>query len=294
MKRNYNMKKQISIILTLALVIVSPGLFGQEKASIRLDLTYHQLNNQLPELKAQIRTRIDRRYQPVEGVKVNFYHSEVSEENFLGASDSDLEGFASLIFPDNFKTWFDTSSVMTYHAIVSDDPNYDDKDDDIDITKSIVEISLDEGEEREVEITINKFDEEGNQIPAEEVDVQIFVKRTFGRLEIGSGFETDEDGKFTTDFPSDIPGDSLGRLTIVAFVEDDRDLGYLNFEKEADWGVITLDNNEEFEKRTLWASRDKAPFWLLIFPNLIILGIWGTMVYLLWLIYRINKLGKSG
>lgn len=288
------MKKQISIILTLALVIVSPGLFGQEKASIRLDLTYHQLNNQLPELKAQIRTRIDRRYQPVEGVKVNFYHSEVSEENFLGASDSDLEGFASLIFPDNFKTWFDTSSVMTYHAIVSDDPNYDDKDDDIDITKSIVEISLDEGEEREVEITINKFDEEGNQIPAEEVDVQIFVKRTFGRLEIGSGFETDEDGKFTTDFPSDIPGDSLGRLTIVAFVEDDRDLGYLNFEKEADWGVITLDNNEEFEKRTLWASRDKAPFWLLIFPNLIILGIWGTMVYLLWLIYRINKLGKSG
>jgi hypothetical protein len=37
----------------------------------------------------------------------------------------------------------------------------------------------------------------------------------------------------------------------------------------------------------------KTPLWLLIFPNLIIVTVWGIIFYLLYMIDRIIKLGKA-
>jgi hypothetical protein len=64
-------------------------------------------------------------------------------------------------------------------------------------------------------------------------------------------------------------------------------------EKEAQWGTIVSESDDSFGGRSLWAARDKAPIWLLVFPNLIIISIWGTMIYLVMLIFKIKKIGKT-
>ena len=269
-------------------------LVAQEKQSIRIDLSYHQLNNNLPSLNALVRTRIDRRYQPVEKVHVKFYHTEMDETNLLGTATSDVDGKAILQLGTGFKSFWDSTSIFRFIASVSDDPNYEDNESDREITKAEMSIELIEGEERQVKVQIQKYLEDGSVEPASEIYVKLQVKRLFSSLPIGDdNYETDDEGVFTTSFPEDIPGGRDGTLTIVAFVEDDDDLGYLIVEKEASWGTIVAEDVESFSGRSLWAARDKAPIWLLVFPNLIIISIWGTIIYLIILIFKIRKMGKS-
>jgi hypothetical protein len=44
--------------------------------------------------------------------------------------------------------------------------------------------------------------------------------------------------------------------------------------------------------RSLSASRDKAPAYLIIASNTIIAIIWGTLIYIIFQIYRIKKEGR--
>ena len=62
--------------------------------------------------------------------------------------------------------------------------------------------------------------------------------------------------------------------------------------KTVKWGLPTEVDNS-FYKRTLWAARDKTPYWLLITPNVIIITVWGFIIYLLYLVQLIRKLGKD-
>ena len=57
--------------------------------------------------------------------------------------------------------------------------------------------------------------------------------------------------------------------------------GSLVSTKTAKWGQPRVPDNS-FAKRTLWATRDKTPLWLLIFPNLIIVTVWGIIFYLVY------------
>jgi hypothetical protein len=41
----------------------------------------------------------------------------------------------------------------------------------------------------------------------------------------------------------------------------------------------------------LWATRDKAPVWLLLMAGFIVASVWGTIVFLLVQIGKIRKLG---
>ena len=87
-----------------------------------------------------------------------------------------------------------------------------------------------------------------------------------------------------------------GNIDIGAKIDDHEMYGSLVSTKAAKWGVpLNPDNSfaKTFAKRTLWATRDKTPIWLLVFPNLIIVSVWGIIFFLIYQITRIIKLGKA-
>jgi hypothetical protein len=53
-------------------------------------------------------------------------------------------------------------------------------------------------------------------------------------------------------------------------------------------GVPIVDEST-FDERTMWSPRSKTPLFLLIFPNLIILGIWGLIIYLILNLFKLKK-----
>ena len=100
----------------------------------------------------------------------------------------------------------------------------------------------------------------------------------------------------SAEFGFDLPGDAQGDITIGAKIDEHEVYGSLMSTKAAKWGV-PLDSDtsfaKSFAKRTLWSTRDKTPIWLLVFPNLIIVSVWGIIFYLIYQIFRIIKLGKG-
>ena len=131
-----------------------------------------------------------------------------------------------------------------------------------------------------------------------ETEIKLVVRRLMSDLSATEEetFTTDENGEVSAEFSLIIPGDAQGNIIIGAKIDDHEMYGSLVSTKTAKWGVqpiLTIVPRNSFAKRTLWATRDKTPLWLLIFPNLIIVTVWGIIFYLIYQITRIIKLGRA-
>jgi hypothetical protein len=103
---------------------------------------------------------------------------------------------------------------------------------------------------------------------------------------------TDETGTVTVNFPKNMPGDKVGMLTINSKVDGDPKVGDLNAESQINWGIPSHIENT-LNKRALWAARANAPISLVVVVNLMIALVWGTILYILFKLITINKLGKN-
>ena len=123
-------------------------------------------------------------------------------------------------------------------------------------------------------------------------DVKFFVKRLFNPLPIGKSVSTNKDGIAEMTFPNDIPGDSLGNIIVIAKIEDDDNVGTVEKQAGVAWGVKVNTNNEEWEKRSWSAARDKAPNVLIFVSIVIFVGVWGTLFFVCLQTYKIFKISS--
>jgi hypothetical protein len=89
-----------------------------------------------------------------------------------------------------------------------------------------------------------------------------------------------------------LPGDQKGTIVLAARVEDNDQYGNLLVEKTVSWGTALRPENNFFDQRTLWSTRFRTPFWLLFMAYSIFIGVWGTIIYLVWQIVKIKKLAS--
>jgi hypothetical protein len=125
--------------------------------------------------------------------------------------------------------------------------------------------------------------------PVKEIEVHFYVQRSYSLLPIGKAIATDENGEASADFPTDIPGDKNGNYVAVVKIEDDDTYGNVETQQEIKWGVQPDMQKDKWNSRSLSASREKAPMYLIIASNLIIAVIWGTILYVIFQIFRIKK-----
>ena len=118
--------------------------------------------------------------------------------------------------------------------------------------------------------------------------LNVQVQRLFRPLRIGEEFNsTDENGTIIVPIEEGIPGID-GNLIIEVVLKDSDDYGTVKAMISAPLGKPIVDEST-FDQRKMWSPRDKTPLFLLIFPNLIIFGIWGLIVYLIFNLIRIYK-----
>ncbi len=141
-------------------------------------------------------------------------------------------------------------------------------------------------------ITATAYDFEGDSIgaPIEGIDLYFFVQRTFSLLPIGDRFNTtDENGRVIVEFPSDLPGDRNGDVTVIVKIEEADDYSDTEVSKVVNWGIPQVIDQSE-SKRTLWAASANAPISLMILTNSLILIAWGLIFYIIFKIYHISKM----
>lgn len=124
------------------------------------------------------------------------------------------------------------------------------------------------------------------------VEVKFYAKRLFSNLLLGS-VQTDDSGIAEFSVPADLPGDSAGAILMIAKIEDDSRYGSLEAQGNVQSSVKLKESSEEdFNKRSLSASREKAPMYLIFVANTIIVGVWGVLFFIFFQLYRIRKYSK--
>jgi hypothetical protein len=281
----------------ITLLLFAPELQAQdkpEKGSVKLEVSFYQVNGEMPYLKVSTKTKVNKKFKVVPGVTVNLFIGEENAQSFLGRVVTKKDGTNTLVLPGRVKTQWDTATVSKFIATVTGNEKYDDNSAEIEITRAKIELNI---EEKDSVRTINakllaKKGAAWVEVP--EVELKFIVKRYFNDLQIGeSASTTDASGAASTEFKLKIPGDDSKTILVGAKIEENDSYGNIQTTQPTKWGtaIVKDDIYNEFNERTLWATRDKTPYWLLIFPNLIIATVWGFIFYMLMLIVRIRKAG---
>jgi len=288
MKQNLKMK---NILLLFGFLPLSAAIMAQEDSTKpEVTVTIHHLvvNNSFQYLVVETKTKANNRWQPMKNLPVQLFLDSNSTDNLIAKLQTDETGKAKAIIPASLKSTWDASATHKFLALTQDGTT---AESEITKAKIIIDTANVDGA-RTVNVQVLKW-ENSDWTPAKDVELRIGVKRLGSELKIGDDetYTTDSTGQVAAEFKRDsLPADEKGNLVLVARVEDNDSYGSLSIEKSVPWGVYFKSENN-FGERALWAARGKAPVWLYAMAYSIIIAVWGTLFYLIYLIVRIKKIG---
>jgi len=153
---------------------------------------------------------------------------------------------------------------------------------------AILSISFSEDNDTKI-ITTKAIDQSG--VPIEDLELYYFVKRTFSLLPIGDPFNsTDENGIIEVEFPNDLPGDPEGNVIIVVKILESDLYNDQTLEVSKNWGIPTVLEDPDAEKRSLWAAAANAPISLIFIVCSMIIAVWYIIFYIIFKLYKISRI----
>jgi hypothetical protein len=294
MKKNNHHKLLIILLLLLAF----GKLQAQDSVELSptiLSLRYFLPENKVPYIIVNTKKKVGRKFEPVKNISVNVFYNEATENNLLGEITTAENGEGRIAFPPSFKNTWD--SLIEFKFVAASVPAKGEAvlEADLTIKKAILVVdTLVDAEARTV--TAQLKEKVGNEwVAVKEIEMKLGLKRSLGNLTVGDAetFTSDSTGTASAAFIRDsMPGDEKGNLVLVARVEDNDIYGNLVVEKSVPWGVKEK-TAEHFWHRTLWSTGNRAPVWLLFLALSIIIGVWGTLFYLVKQLLKIKKMGKA-
>ncbi|HAW51466.1 MAG TPA: hypothetical protein DCX54_03915 [Flavobacteriales bacterium] len=263
----------------------------QAKEKAKIGLSYLKTGAEQRQLTVEVKSRMDNRYQPVEGLTLGLYLENDSESELLGNVVTDAKGKGILMIPSSFISKMNEMSEFNFVARLEDNDGYTAKEKDLLIREAFLDVDyIIRDSLKLIQASVKEKDSLGNTVlPTVDVEIKFLVERPFSRLPIGGKYNMlNKEGKATIEFPDDLPGDSMGHISVVVKIEDSDVYG--NIEKTGDviWGVPTVFDDATI-KRTLWSAGANAPYPLLVLVNSLIAAVWGIMLFILIRIFHIKK-----
>lgn len=294
MKKNNHHKLLIILLLLLAF----GKLQAQDSVEVGptiLSLRYFLPENKVPYIIVSTKKKVARKFEPVKNITVNVYYNEATENNLLGKITTAINGEGRIAFSPSFKNTWDSINEFKFVAASVAAKGEEVLEADLTIKKAILIVdTLVDAEARTV--TAQLKEKIGDEwVAVKDIEMKLSIKRLLGNLTVSDAetFTSDSTGAASAAFIRDsMPGDEKGNVVLVARVEDNDIYGNLVVEKAVQWGVkLKAENN--FWHRTLWATGNRAPVWLLFLALSIIIGVWGTLFYLVKQLLKIKKMGKD-
>lgn len=296
MKRKYKLKNSLLLLAAFFAGVINVWAQDSTKKELIVNIGYHMTNNKMIYLLVNTKTKIDKKFRPVTNSIVNLYLDSASENNFIGKVTTNEDGMAEAILPPGLKTAWESSGSHKFLAEVEANKDFDKTEGEAAVTKTKLSIDTSsDGETRSIIVTVSAF--KGNEwVPAKDVEMKVGISRMGGILSAGDDptYTTDSSGKVTVELKkAGLPGDEKGNILLAAKVEENDIYGNLVLEKTVPWGVAFKPDNNFFNQRALWSRSNRAPFWLLFMAFSIMLGVWGTILYLVRQMIKIKKLSKG-
>ena len=259
-----------------------------------LSISYFLPANHVPYLEVTTKKKIGRKFEPVQNISLNIYFNEAEQKNLLGEVITDTIGKARIGLPPFFRNTWDSLDEFKFLAQSDSTAGQEPLTADITIKKAI--LTVDTTSVDGARTVIGELKEKNGNVwvPVKDIDMNLSVKRMLGNLSVGdeATYTSDSSGISSAEFTRDsIPGDQKGNITLVAKVDDNDTYGTLFAEKTVKWGSAIQPPKDFFAQRTLWSTRFRTPLWLLFVAYSIVIGVWGTIIYLVFQLIKIKKLG---
>ncbi len=261
-----------------------------------LSVNYFLPANHVPYLEVTAKKKVGRKFEPVQNISVNIYFNEAEQKNLLGEVITDTIGKGRIGLPPSFKNTWDSLDEFKFLAQSDSTAGQEPLNADITIKKAILTVDTTSVDGARTVIGELKEKNGNTWVPVKDIDMNLSIKRMLGNLSVGDEvtYTSDSTGISSAEFKRDsIPGDEKGNITLVAKVDDNDTYGTLVTEKTVNWGRAIQPPKDFFAQRTLWSTRSETPIWLLLTVFSIIAGVWGTIIYLVFQILKIKKLGRA-
>jgi len=280
------------IVLTILGVFLftfgSPELYAQKakKNKARLNVQYVKIMGGEIYFDIKASSRVNKKTVKISDIEINIFNELEDESIDLGKTVTNMEGESrfklknlNLIKPDSSNTY---NILFTFKG----NDSFKKAKRSISFKDAIIEAKIISKDSLNY-VSATLIDTETDSPIADE-NLTVQVQRLFKPLRIGEEFNnTDDDGKIIVPIEHGIPGiDS--NLTFEVVLNESDDYGTVKSLVSGQVGVPIVDEST-YDQRTMWSPRNKTPIFLLIFPNLIIIGIWGIIVYLILNLFKLSK-----
>ena len=285
MKNRLNTRFNLLGLLSVLLLILSfQSINAQNK--VRLKAQYVKIMDSVSYIDIVATSKVEKENVKVSNIEIVVFNELEEERIELGKIMTNHKGESRFVIEN--LTSIQTDSSSTYNLLFSFKGNETFKRAKKGISFKNAEITAKIVVKDSINYMQAILTESDENIPLVEQDLTIQVQRLFGPLILGDEFNsTDVDGTIFVPVEEGIPGVD-GNLTFEVVLNDSDDYGTVKALINSSIGIPFV-NESTFNERTMWSTRDKTPIFLLIFPNLLIIGIWGLIIYLFVNLFKISK-----
>jgi len=218
--------------------------------------------------------------KPLPGLRIVFYNNET----LLGDAITDASGNAAHIIGDTTNLLKADDGSWLFTAVFEGDSITDATTGELSILDVDIEMKLTEEEgERIVTLSATAPSADG-PVPVKGEEIGVYVPRMFSLLPVSTGL-LDENGVFRAKFPGNIPGDSLGNLTVIGRFNENYYYGSVEKQEVIGWGKRAEKSSPVY--RSLWSTL--APKWMVVTLAIMLLGVWGHYTLVVINLIRIRK-----
>ncbi|MDH5603860.1 MAG: hypothetical protein OEY51_07970 [Cyclobacteriaceae bacterium] len=293
------MKRPVNIVVVLLLMMFFGSMHVNsyailnfqdkpaKKAKPRLSLDFRRVMEGESYLTINSRVREGKAYVNIHGLTVKVFLIVEEEERLLGEVITDHKGDAVYTLKESDMIPTDTTGYIRYEIRSASNDLYSSADDDLLVLLGDIDAKVSKTDST-LTVRANLVNHvSGEAVP--DATIKVLLKRQFAPLTLGKDFyTTDEEGKLKVNLKNNLPGDAQGNLVIQVVLEDDEN--YRNIVKEVVIPTeVMIARDNSYDESSMWSSRYNTPWWLLVFPNLIIFGVWMTMFYLVYKLIIISK-----
>jgi hypothetical protein len=285
-------QKSKSLLLLMLLVLIPVSSYTQEKGRISPDiqLQYFKNSGNQSYLQATLTCSMNRMVVPIPGMEISFYTNSGRKE-LLATLITDEKGVAKLPLADVTKLPVNSEGLWPFVSEFTGNDTIDPATSDFSVKDVKLQMTLSEIDSTKTVSLDAKTMQNGREVPVSGEIVMIYVPRMFSLLPIAEA-TLDENGTASAEFPSDLPGDKAGNLTIIARIEENPTFGNVEQTVIRKWGIPTSYSVPETH-RALWTKT--PPTWMIVTLSVLLAGVWGHYLFAVisLVLIKIDSKGKK-
>ena len=275
-----------TLLVAFALFLVTPVL-AQKKNKIRIKAQIIQVMDQATFIDLVATSRIDGQNTEVSGIEFDIFNNTHGEKTKIGSISTNENGKSRFVLKDFNSMSPDSTGLFAISIAFNGNEEFSKAKKSIEFRKANLTANLIEKDS--INFVQATLKDAFSMEPIEDESLIVQVQRLFRPLQIGGDFHmTGNAGDVEVKIPSDIPGID-GMLNVEVVLLDNDTYGTVKSIISAPIGAeVAIEDN--FNKRAMWGTRAKTPLFILIFANLLLLGIGILFIYLTKNLINISKL----